>query len=66
MLVYLLQWTLGFDLHGSTYMGVIFNSKYCNTTLPTLVESSDVEAQYERSWDREEPQIRRNHVSGQL
>ena len=45
MLVYLLQLTLGFDLHGSTYMGIIFNSKCYNTTLSTLVESSDVEAQ---------------------
>lgn len=66
MLVYFLQWTLRFDLHGSTYMGVIFNSKYYDTTLSMLVEYSDVEAQYERSWDREAPQIRRNHVSGQL
>lgn len=33
-------------------------------TLSTMVESLDAEEQYEGLGDREEPQVRRNHVSG--
>ena len=47
-----LQLTLeqpGFELQGSTYMGIFFNSKYYTTTWST-VGSADVEYDTEEPW----------------